>query len=325
MKVIGGLVAALLAAVGIVVAQGGQPASGQDGKKVVLNIGMQQGIDNMNVVRGVTVAAFEAWNMQFATLTDKAAEDFAPMPGLAESWTSSADKKTWTYTLRPDMKWSDGQPLTAEDAAYTINRSRDEAWLNHSAIVGEPQGPRDLADRARGQDVGPRPEAAHARRLHRPEARRTTSTTRRRSPKYNGQTDVGSGPFTLAEFKKGQFARFKANPNYFGEKPAIDEVVIRVFNNGDAMVAALRTGEIDFVQNVPETAFLGLQEDSDFVTVEGSQGGFDEFAMNGGDGLKKGHPAAVGPEGARGDRPGDRQEDDRRPRRCAGWPRRPTP
>ena len=67
--------------------------------------------------------------------------------------------------------------------------------------------------------------------------------------------------------------------------------MFRVFNNGDAMVAALKRGEVDFVQNVPETAFLGLQEDSDFVTVEGAQGGFDEFAMNYGDGLKKGHPA----------------------------------
>ena len=315
MKVIGGLVVALLAAVGIVVAQGGQPASGQDDEKVVLNIGMQQGIDNMNVVRGVTVAAFEAWNMQFATLTDKAAEDFAPVPGLAESWTSSADKKTWTYKLRPDMKWSDGEPLTAEDVAYTINRSRDEAWLNHSAIVANLKAraisPTELEVKTSVPDPKLPTLDVYIVPKHVYEKYDEKALT-----KYNGQTDVGSGPFTLAEFKKGQFARFKANPNYFGEKPAIDEVVIRVFNNGDAMVAALKSGEIDFVQNVPETAFLGLQEDSDFVTVEGSQGGFDEFAMNGGDGLKKGHPALSDIEGARGDRTRDRQEDDRRPRRA---------
>ena len=51
---------------------------------------------------GVTVAAYEAWNMQYATLTDKAAEDFAVVPGLAESWEGSEDGKTWTYKLRAE-------------------------------------------------------------------------------------------------------------------------------------------------------------------------------------------------------------------------------
>ncbi|HEX5901135.1 MAG TPA: ABC transporter substrate-binding protein [Solirubrobacteraceae bacterium] len=50
-------------------------------------------------------------------------KDFSPIPGLAESWKGSADGKTWTYTMRANQKWSDGQPLTAEDVAYTINRA----------------------------------------------------------------------------------------------------------------------------------------------------------------------------------------------------------
>ena len=250
MKVIGGLVVALLAAVGIVVAHGGQPASGQDDKKVVLNIGMQQGIDNMNVVRGVTVAAFEAWNMQFATLTDKAAEDFAPMPGLAESWTSSADKKTWTYKLRPDMKWSDGQPLTAEDVAYTINRSRDEAWLNHSAGRGEPQGARDLADRARGQDVGPRPEAADARRLHRAQAR--LRQVRREGAHEVQRADRRRlGPVHAGRVQEGPVRALQGQPELLrreaGDRRGRDPRVQQRRRDGRR---AAQSGEIDFVQNV---------------------------------------------------------------------------
>ena len=45
-----------------------------------------------------------------------------PVPGLAESWQESADKKTWTYKIRSGLTWSDGKPLTAKDAAYTFNR-----------------------------------------------------------------------------------------------------------------------------------------------------------------------------------------------------------
>ena len=59
--------------------------------------------------------------------------------------------------------------------------------------------------------------------------------------KYDGIDGVGSGPFVLEKFEKGQFARFKANPNYWGGKPAVDKVVLRKFNNPDAMVAALKT------------------------------------------------------------------------------------
>ena len=71
--------------------------------------------------------------------------------------------------------------------------------------------------------------------------------------KYDALDGVGSGPFTLEKFEKGQFARFKANPNYYGGKPAVDRVVLRNFDNPDAMVAALKRGEIDAAEDVPGT------------------------------------------------------------------------
>ena len=104
--------------------------SAQD-EPVTLTIGLQQDLDSPNVTAGFLVSAFELWNLQYATLTDKAAEDFETIPGLAESWEGSADGLTYTYTLRDGLQWSDGEPLTAEDIAYTINRSRREEWINH--------------------------------------------------------------------------------------------------------------------------------------------------------------------------------------------------
>ncbi len=83
---------------------------------------------------GELVSSYELWNLQYATLTDLAADDFATTPGLAESW-SSEDGKKWTYVLREGLEWSDGTPLTAEDIEYTINRSREEEWLNHTSTV----------------------------------------------------------------------------------------------------------------------------------------------------------------------------------------------
>ena len=178
---------------------------------------MQQGIDTMNPLRGVTVAAYEAWNLIYPTLTDKAAADFSVTPGLAESWEGSADGKTWTYTLRPDMKWSDGQPLTAEDVAYTVNRSREEAWLNHSAVTGnltaKATSPTTVEITSKVVDPKLPIMDVYIVPKHIYE-----QYDKGELIKWNGQTDVGGGAFTLAEFKKGQFARFDANPNFWGDE-----------------------------------------------------------------------------------------------------------
>jgi peptide/nickel transport system substrate-binding protein len=131
-RTLAALLVATAAAAAVVVAT----ASGQEsGKPLTLSVGLQQDLDSANPTVGVTVAAYELWNLQYATLTDKASKDFAPIPGLAASWTASTDKRTWTYKLRPNLKWSDGRPLTSDDVAYTINRARREEWLNYSQTV----------------------------------------------------------------------------------------------------------------------------------------------------------------------------------------------
>src|SRR6266568_1713613 len=53
-----------------------------------------------------------------------------PGPGLAESWSVAPDQKTWTFKLRPGVRWSDGQPLTAEDVAFTWNELMYNPQLN---------------------------------------------------------------------------------------------------------------------------------------------------------------------------------------------------
>jgi len=249
-----------------------------DDEKVVLTVGLTQDLDTPNVTAGELVSSYELYNLQYAAPTDLAADDFAITPGLAESW-SSEDGKKWTYTLREGLQWSDGTPLTAEDIAYTINRSRDEEWLNYTSTVANLEA-----------------EA--------PDARTLIVTSKVNDPKLPGLSlyvvpkhvwekipaddisnypaveGVGSGPFTLSEWKKGQFWRMEANPNYWRGQVAIDEVVFRVFRNADAMVAALRSGEIDAAHAVPEAAFPQLQTEEGIVAVAGEQGGFDYLVLN---------------------------------------------
>lgn len=275
-------------------------AADEDGDKVVFTVGLTNDYDSLNPLVGVEVPDYEVWNLQYATLTDKAADDFATIPGLAESWETSDDGLTVTYTLREGLEWSDGTPLTAKDIAFTVNRARDEAWLNYESVVANltAEAPDDRTvvitskvpdPKLPTMDVYILPEHVWGK------------LDEKAITKVDGTDGVGSGPFTLVEAKRGQFWRLAANPSYWGwegEDPPVDEVVFRLFSNGDAMVAALESGEIDAAHDIPSESFERLAGTEGIVALEGEQGGFSEISVNGGrpedkrvEGIGNGHPA----------------------------------
>src|SRR4051794_6248059 len=177
-------------------------ASGQEsGKPLTLTVGLQQDLDSANPTVGVTVAAYEFWNLQYATLTDKSSKDFAPIPGLAASWKGSADKRTWTYKLRPNLKWSDGQPLTSDDIAYTINRARREEWLNYSQTAANitAQAPHPQTVVLHPSVAAPKPPVMDVYILPKPVWSKHDKGAIGKSPARDG---VGSGPYTLDRVQK---------------------------------------------------------------------------------------------------------------------------
>ena len=273
--------------------------------KVVFTVGVTNDYDTLNPVVGVEVPDYEVWNLQYATLTDKAATDFATIPGLAESWKASNDGKTFTYTLREGLEWSDGTPLTAEDIAYTVNRAKKEEWLNYDSTVKNLTA--KVIDERTVEIASSVPDPklptmdVYILPKHVIEKYDAKAIT-----KWDGITEVGSGPFALTEAKRGQFWTLKANPSYWGWKgkqPPVDEVVFRQFSNADAMVAALERGEVDAAHDVPAESFEGLKGSEGIVAIQGEQGGFTEIGVNGGrpdakrvDGIGNGNPALADPE-----------------------------
>jgi peptide/nickel transport system substrate-binding protein len=270
---------AVLAALGVTAAA---TAQSDDDEKVILTVGLTQDLDTPNVTAGELVSSYELYNLQYAGPTDLAAADFAVTPGLAESWASD-DGRTWRYTLRDGLKWSDGTPLTAEDIAYTINRSRDEEWLNYTSTVAnlEAEAPNATTLVVTSKVDDPRLPGLSIYVVPKHVWEKVPADE---IGTYAALDGVGSGPFTLTEWKKGQFWRMEANPNFWRGQVAIDEVVFRVFRNADAMVAALRSGEIDAAHNVPASSFADLETEEGIVAVAGEQGGFDYLVLNSYDG-----------------------------------------
>lgn len=286
-----GVVAATCAAALVATVTSVAPATAQDGSGTTLTVGVIQDVDSLNPTAGFLVSSFEVWNLQYATLTEKAADDFATVPGLAESWDVSGDGLTVTYTLREGLQWSDGTPLTADDVVWNINTSRDQEWINHYATTANLDAVAldDRTVEVTSSVPDPRLPSLDVYLLPphvwEPLAEDDVTT-------YPAEDGVGSGPFTLESRRAGQSWTMVANDSYWGGRPAVDRIVFRVFTNPDAMVAALRAGEIDAAQGVPPSSFATLEADPDIEAVAGLQGSFEELAMNGmAGGLGDGHPA----------------------------------
>jgi peptide/nickel transport system substrate-binding protein len=122
------VVAAVAAALGLAPAAVAQSPSPSGSGKVTFTVGILNDIDSLNPFTGIVAEAYEAWGLMYDQLTGASDKDYSPVPQLAEKWTESPDRKTWTYTLRENVKWSDGQPLTARDVAYTFNRIKNGTY-----------------------------------------------------------------------------------------------------------------------------------------------------------------------------------------------------
>jgi peptide/nickel transport system substrate-binding protein len=272
-------------------------ASAQEDSEVTLRIGLTQDWSTLNPIRGYAVPDYEVWNLQYATLTNKAAADFETIPGLAESWEASDDGLTYTYTLREGLTWSDGEPLTAEDIAWNITTAVEQPWANMISTVRNLTAEVIDERTVRITSSVPDPKLPTMdvylvpKHIWEPVA-----TDRQTARQYEALDGVGSGPFVLESFIKGQSVTMVANPSSYaweGQDPPIDRIVFQLFDNPDAMVAALQQNELDAIHGFPPSSASALEGDPNIVVVAGQQGGFDEIAINGGAVEGQPHPALL--------------------------------
>ena len=105
---------------------------------------------------------------------------------------------------------------------------------------------------------------------------------------------VGAGPFVMVERQVGQFIRLKANDTFFGGRPAVDEVVFRIYGNADALGQALKKGEIDFADSMEANVWESLEGEPGITKVSATYSGFNQLAFNTGAALDDGTPIGDG-------------------------------
>lgn len=263
-------------------------------------VGIKQDIDSLNPYVGVVSSAFEAYQLNYDTLTFSSDKDFSPVAGLAEKWETSSDGKTWTYHLRKGVKWSDGKDLTAEDVVYTFNRAikgetENGQYGNYVTKITKVSKTDDYTIVM--ETSAPTPIMLRLAIPILPKHVWEKIDGKAVATFANDSNVVGSGPFLLTKATKGQEYRFAANKNYWAGAPKIDELVFRVFADDEPMKQALVKGEIDMAEDMSAPVFESLKGVNGVTMNDATYYGFSELGYNLGaatvDGKKigDGHPA----------------------------------
>lgn len=191
----------------------------------------------------------EMWMQEMVYETLVTLENSGIEPGLAESWEITNDGKTYTFKIREGVKFSDGSELDA----FAIEKNFDALWDNKQRHVWLES--MRLITSYKATDVNtfvielsaPYYPMLIDLGVTRPFAISSLNTMKDGTTK-NGVTEyIGSGPYKIIEHKQDEYAIFEINEHYWGEKPAIEKIVMRVIPDNKTRVLALEKGEVDLV------------------------------------------------------------------------------
>jgi peptide/nickel transport system substrate-binding protein len=214
-----------------------------------------------------------------------------PEPLLAESVDVSDDGLTYTFTIREGVTFHNGHELTSEDVRFSLERVVDMAhpagaWSllagiesietpdERTAVVtlGQPNStflPRlayTVATIVPSDGHYPAPDAT----IEEEDAEELEQA----AEEFVQEDLVGTGPYTVGEFREGESITLEANPDYWGDAPANDRVMIRFFQTSSQMKIALESGEIDVAHrdfSPDEQADLETNDDVQVIAGDGGR------------------------------------------------------
>ncbi|MFN0030100.1 MAG: ABC transporter substrate-binding protein [Acidimicrobiales bacterium] len=176
------------------------------------------------------------------------------VPALAESWTPNADLSVWTFKLRPNVTFHDGEPWNADAAMFTLDRILNESSpqyypeLNAQAglAIGGVESARKVDDMT--VEIATKGPWSHL------PADLTTiffgspKAIKELGNEGFGKNPVGTGPFKFKEFVQGQRLVMERNADYWRGAPKLQTVILRPIPDPTARVAALRGGEVNWIE-----------------------------------------------------------------------------
>ena len=198
-------------------------------------------------------------------------------PDLAESWTASDDQKTWTFKLRKGVKFHDGRELDSEDAKATIARVMDKATGSVARVNFDIVSSIDTPDKYTIVFHLKIPYSGFADILG---DRQVRIIPKDKLDSIASKPD-GTGPFEFVEYKPGDRIELKKNLNYYHAGiPKLDEIVFRIMPETAARVAAIDTGAVDMIWDLPPEVIDELKKNSKITLDSVATSTWDGLIMN---------------------------------------------
>lgn len=226
-------------------------------------------------------------------------------PGIAESWEISDDGLTYTFKLKPGIKFASGNPITAEDVAWSFERvvklDKSPAFiLTQFGLTAD-----NVSETAKAADdttfvftvdkpyapsfvlncltatVG----AVLDKKLVMEHAEAKTP-----SDDYKYDTDfgyawmktnyAGSGPFRIRDWRANEIVVLERNDNYYGEKPALNRVIYRHVKESATQRLMLEAGDVDVARNLEPGDYDAVQKNADLTTTDAPKGTVYYISLN---------------------------------------------
>ena len=263
-------------------------SSASPSSQIVYRVGIQSNVDNMNPFSTYMTIPWECFRIGYNFLTWYDA-DYQPTPDLADPVPTVANGgitdggRVWTFHLRPNVKWSDGVPLTAADVAYTYNRILRQKlgmYIGYFTNVTKVEA----TDAQTVVITCSKPNAVLTA-LYVPILPQHiwSKVPDGKVETWSNVPMVSSGPFQVTEVQNGKFVKLIRNPYYkdgFGKEPTVDVVLFDMYQQQDSLVDDYKVGNLDAAIELVPGFYRTLKGMSGSTLVAAPALGFHELGMN---------------------------------------------
>ena len=230
----------------------------------------------------------------FSQLVDRDTDAVTIHPDVATSWDISDDGLTYTFHLRDDVRFHDGEQLTAEDVKFSLEMFfHPDTGASHGRTSGIDQlvGAAEFESGEADNIVGIKAldDFTVELNLVRPRSSvlsniaafniwpshliKGTPFAELENTEYSVRNPIGSGPFTMGEYEPDQFYILEANEDYYAGRPYLDRIIFRLGLGGATAFAALENGEVHMAGRVTAVEYERYKDDPSIVLLGGRLGG----------------------------------------------------
>ncbi len=256
----------------------------------IFRLGTTSNPDSINPFVGFSALSFILWTETYPTLVQYDA-DYKIIGDWADSWTTSSDGKVWTFKVKSNGSWSDGKPITAADAAFTGNliikygegpAAMMAPFIAHSTNFEAPD-PTTLVITYDQPVANVLPQLQQFFILPQHVVEPIIGANGKGLKKWDpmaGGAQVGGGAFYVKTFEKKGTTIIEKNPGYYTTPPHVDAIGVTVYQNADAMLAALKGGQLDSVDTLPPTLAEQWSNDPNFTVEVGASSFIYDIPIN---------------------------------------------